>query len=97
MFTLTKLTNNKSTEKATEKRMEMAKEVDSIVIQHLKDKPSSTIYDISKDLGWTVGKVQGSINRIRDSLVVEDSIENGRLKRKYDLPGEVDLDDGSSF
>ena len=94
MFTLTKLKNNKRTEKATEKRMEMAKEVDSIVIQHLKDRPSSTIYDISKDLGWTVGKVQGSINRIKDSLVVENTIENGRLKRKYDFSQEVGLDDG---
>jgi hypothetical protein len=96
MFTSAKLTT-KRTEKATEKRVEMAKEVDFIVIRYLKEKPASTIYAISKDLGWTVGKVQGSINRIRDSLVVEDSIENGRLKRKYDLPGEVDLDDGSSF
>jgi hypothetical protein len=93
MFTLTKLTT-KQTEKATEKRMEMARKVDSIVIRHLKDKPSSTIYDISKDLGWTVGKVQGSITRIKDSLVVEDSIENGRLKRKYDFLGEVDIKDG---
>ena len=93
MFTLTKLTT-KRTEKATEKRMEMARGVDLIVIQHLKEKPSSTIYDISKDLGWTVGKVQGSINRIKDSLVVEDAIENGRLKKKYDFPGEVDLENG---
>ncbi len=93
MFTLTKLTT-KRTEKATEKRMEMAREVDLIVIQHLKERPSSTIYDISKDLGWTVGKVQGSINRIKDSLVVEDTIENGRLKKKYDFQGEVGLEDG---
>ena len=93
MFTVAKLTT-KRTEKATEKRREMAKEVDLIVIQHLKEKPSSTIYDISKNLGWTVGKVQGSINRIRDSLAVEDSIENGRLKRKYDFEGEVDIKDG---
>ncbi|MBU2559741.1 hypothetical protein KKA03_02500 [archaeon] len=93
MFTLTKLAT-KRTEKATEKRMEMAREVDSIVIQHLKDKPSSTIYDISKDLGWTVGKVQGSIIRIKDSLVVEDSVENGRLKRKYDFLVEVGIKDG---
>jgi hypothetical protein len=81
MFVITKRTS-----KAIEKRMEMAKEVDSIVIQYLKEKPASTIYDISKDLGWSVGKVQGSINRIKDSLVVEDAIENGRLKRKYDFP-----------
>jgi hypothetical protein len=94
MFTFAKLETTKRTEKATEKRMEMAKEVDSIVIHYLKDKPSSTIYDISKDLGWTVGKVQGSINRIKDSLVVENTIENGRLKKKYDFSREVDLKDG---
>ncbi len=74
------------THKATLKRMEMAKEVDTIVIQYLKDKPASTIYEISKGLGYTTGKVQGSINRIRDQLVVEDKVENGRLKRKYDFP-----------
>lgn len=80
MFVVTKRTS-----KAIEKRMEMAKEVDSIVMLYLKEKPASTIYDISKGLGWSVGKVQGSINRIKDSLVVEDIIENGRLKRKYDF------------
>jgi len=80
------LVTTKRTDKATEKRMEMAKEVDSIVIQYIEEKPASTIYEISKDLGWTVGKVQGSINRIRDILVVEDTVENGRLKRKYDFP-----------
>jgi hypothetical protein len=95
MFITSAKLTTKRTEKATEKRMEMAKEVDFIVIQFLREKPASTIYDISKDLGWTVGKVQGSINRIRGSLVVENTIENGRLKRKYDFPGEVDLDDGS--
>ena len=93
MFTIAKL-ETKRTEKATEKRMEMAKEVDLIVIHYLKDKPSSTIYGISKDLGWTVGKVQGSINRIKGSLVVENTIENGRLKKKYDLEGEVNPEDG---
>lgn len=80
------LVTTKRTDKATEKRMEVAKEVDSIVIQYIEEKPASTIYEISKDLGWTVGKVQGSINRIRDILVVEDTVENGRLKRKYDFP-----------
>ncbi len=79
------LVTTKRTDKATEKRMEMAKEVDSMVIRYLEENPASTIYEISKDFGWTVGKVQGSINRIRDLLVVEDIVENGRLKRKYDF------------
>ncbi len=79
------LVTTKRTDKATEKRMEMAKEVDSMVIRYLEENPASTIYEISKDLGWTVGKVQGSINRIRGLLVVEDIVENGRLKRKYDF------------
>lgn len=79
------LVTTKRTYKATEKRMEMAKEVDSMVIRYLEENPASTIYEISKDFGWTVGKVQGSINRIRDLLVVEDIVENGRLKRKYDF------------
>lgn len=74
------------THKATLKRMETAKEVDATIIQYLKDKPASTIYEISKGLGYTTGKVQGSIKRIRDQLVVEDVVENGRLKRKYDFP-----------
>jgi hypothetical protein len=97
MFITSAKLATKQTKKATEKRMEMAREVDLIVIQFLKERPSSTIYDISKELGWSVGKVQGSINRIKDSLVVEDTIENGRLKRKYDFPGEVDLENGSPF
>lgn len=75
----------KRTAKATEKRKELARVVDSKTIKYLKKKPASTIYDISKDLGWTIGKVQGSITRIRGLLVVEKVIENGRLKKKYEF------------
>ncbi|MEE8401116.1 MAG: hypothetical protein V3R86_03070 [Candidatus Hydrothermarchaeaceae archaeon] len=76
----------KRTAKATEKRKELARVVDSKTITYLRKKPASTIYDISKDLGWTIGKVQGSIKRIRGLLVVEKVIENGRLKKKYEFP-----------
>jgi hypothetical protein len=83
------LVTMKRTDKATEKRMELAKDVDAQVIQYLKDKPASTVYEISKDLGWTTGKVKGSIVRIKnqlgDKLTVENDITTGRLKRKYDI------------
>lgn len=76
-------------DKALERKRELGKEADNEVFQYLKREPASTIYEIAKGLGWTTGKVQGSINRLKsqlgDKLVVEDDISTGRLKRKYDI------------
>jgi hypothetical protein len=79
----------KRTDKATERRMEIAREADDVVIQFMKENPASTIYEIAKALGWTTGKIQGSISRLKirlgDKLTVENDISTGRLKKKYDI------------
>jgi predicted HTH transcriptional regulator len=73
-------------EKALQKKREIGQESDKELLQYLKDNPASTIYEISKGLNWSIGKAQGSIARIKDQLVVEQVVENGRVKRKYDFP-----------
>ncbi|MFQ5974928.1 MAG: hypothetical protein ACE5J5_01245 [Candidatus Hydrothermarchaeales archaeon] len=79
----------KRTDEAIKRKIEIGKEADEIVIQYLKDKPASTMYEISKNLGWTVGKVQGSLNRLKvslgDKLIIEEVVENRRVKVKYDF------------
>ena len=79
----------KRTDKALERKREIGRESDEIVIQYLKDNPASTMYEISRDLGWTTGKAKGSLNRLKerfgDKLTTEEVIENRRVKVKYDI------------
>lgn len=79
----------KRTDEAIKRKIEIGKEADEIVIQYLLDKPASTMYVISRDLGWTTGKVQGSLNRLKvrfgDKLLVEEVVEDRRVKVKYDI------------
>jgi hypothetical protein len=79
----------KRTDKALERKREIGKESDEILIQYLMDNPASTKYEISKALDWTTGKVQGSLIRLKDrfgdKLTVEEVVENRRVKVKYDL------------
>lgn len=79
----------RQTEKAIQKRIEIAKEFDTMVIEHIKSNPASTIYEISKNLGHNTGRIQGSIKRIEHLLVSEQVIENGRLKKKFTLKENI--------
>jgi hypothetical protein len=73
------LVTMKRTDEAIKRKIEIGKESDA----------ASTKYEISKALGWTTGKTQGSLNRLKtrfgDNLTIEEVVENRRLKVKYDL------------
>lgn len=73
------------TEKAKIARIKMGKETDTILFKHLKDNPSKTIYELSKDLDWSIGKVQKSVKRLDEKLVMEvdSDIGDGRIRKKY--------------
>ncbi len=73
----------KRTAKAVQRKIEMGKEVDILLIEHIKSNPSITLYEISKSLRWSKGKVQGSIKRVEHLLVVEEVVENAKFKKKY--------------
>ncbi|MHA2220221.1 MAG: hypothetical protein ACXACY_30440 [Candidatus Hodarchaeales archaeon] len=77
------------TDKALERKREIGQESDEVVIEYLRENPASTMYEISKALDWTAGKVQGSLIRLKDrfgdKLTVEEVVENRRVKVKYDI------------
>ena len=50
---------DKRTDNAIKRKIELGKESDETVIQYLiTSTSSSTMYEISKNLGWTTGKVR---------------------------------------
>ncbi len=79
----------KRTDKAVERKIEMGKEVDIILIEHIKNNPSITLYEITKSFGWSKGKVQGSLKRVEHLLISEQVIENGKLKKKFTFQEDI--------
>lgn len=73
------------TEKATQARKEIGRETDQELLNYLKTSPDKTIYELHKTLGWSIGKIQKSLARLGDSIVFEQDIERGRLKKKYQV------------
>lgn len=71
------------TETATKARIKMGEKTDQQLLDYLKDNPNKTIYDLSKALGWSIGKVQKALQRLNDKLAHKQDISGGRLKKKY--------------
>jgi predicted transcriptional regulator len=71
------------TEKAVETRIKMGYETSKELLDYLKENPDKTIYDMSHDLNWSIGKVQKALHRVENNVEVNQSIEGGRLKKKY--------------
>lgn len=77
------------TEKATKARIEMGEETDKQLLGYLKDNPEKTIYNLSKDLGWSTGKIQKSLNRLGSKLIYQERIDRGRLKKMWGLNPKI--------
>ena len=60
------------------------KRTDAIVMQLILEKPRSTVHEIAEDLGWTNGRVDGSINRLlrKGKVRVQHCIRRGMLVKK---------------
>lgn len=71
------------TEKAIKARIEMGKGTDTKLLEYLKKNADKTIYDISKDLGWSTGKVQKSIKRLGEKLILTKDVGDVRIRKKY--------------
>jgi predicted transcriptional regulator len=63
----------------------MGKGTDQELLDYLKDNPGKTIYELSKELEWSIGKVQKAIKRLGDKLTFEQDIVGGRLRKKYQI------------
>lgn len=57
---------------------------DTIIMQRILEKPGSTVREIAKDLGWTNGRVDGSVNRLLNEgkVRVQHCIRRGMLVKK---------------
>ncbi len=71
------------TEIATQKKIKIGEETSKELLDYLRDNPDKTIYDLSKALDWSTGKVQKALHRIESNLGIKQNIEGGRLKKKY--------------
>ncbi len=51
----------------------------------INKKPGLTIYDLTKEVNWTSGKVNHYIQKLIKDRVIKNSteIENGRVKKRY--------------
>ncbi len=81
------------TAQATSKRELIGRQAELEVTHYLSYHQGSTAYDIAKGLGWSYGKVQGVITKMKDELRFEEALESGRAKKKiYLLMPEEFLD-----
>ncbi len=71
------------TEKATQVRIRMGERTDEHLLGYLKDHPNKTIYELHKELKWSIGKVQKSLKRLGGKILVETEIEDGRIRKRF--------------
>jgi predicted transcriptional regulator len=73
------------TEIATQRKIKIGEDTSRELLDYLRENPDKTIYDLSKTLNWSIGKVQKALLRIEGNLRVEQNVEGGRFKRKYSV------------
>lgn len=59
-------------------------DTDYVVMQRILEKSGSTVHEIARDLGWTNGRVDGSVNRLlkEGKIKVQHCIRRGMLVKK---------------
>ena len=65
---------------------------DNLVIHMILEKPGSTVHEIAENLGWTNGRVDGSVNRLlkEGRIRVQHCIRRGMLiKKVYPMEEEA--------
>lgn len=65
---------------AVEERKRIGEDTDRALLEVIKENPRLSLYELALEIGWKVGKVDGSVKRLLEkSLVkVEFFIKNGR-------------------
>ena len=69
-------------EKARATRLKRSEEADDELYELINEMPGSNAYKLAKAIGWSIGKVHGSIRRLeKDGLVkVDQGVSEGRVK-----------------
>ncbi len=80
------------TENAVAELINMGEQSNWKLQHYLNRRANSTIYEIHKDLGWSIGKAQATVNRLKEKGLVkikEAVSENERqVKLIYLTPAE---------
>lgn len=77
-MTLTSL--EKPYERAAEKRKQIGEGTDQVLLKVVAENPRLSLYELAQEIGWGVGKVDGSVKRLHEKglLKVECFIKAGR-------------------
>jgi CheY-like chemotaxis protein len=83
-----------------ESKILLGRQTDIQLLEFLNDNPGVTMSDISRELGWTIGKVQGAITRLEKSeqIVLEKILKDGRVANLIypmgyrSVPGVIKVD-----
>jgi len=77
-MTLTSL--QKPYEKAAEKRKRIGEDTDETLLEVIRENPRLSLYELALEIGWRVGKVDGSVKRLHEKglVKVECFIKAGR-------------------
>ncbi len=77
-MTLTSL--EKPYEKAAEKRKQIGEDTDQALLKVIVENPRLSLYELARETGWGVGKVDGSVKRLLEKglVKVECFIKAGR-------------------
>ena len=72
-------------EKANKIRLFNAMKNKYFLYEAINKSPGLTIYDLSKKINWTSGKVNHYIQKLLKNRVITNSskVENGRVKKSY--------------
>ncbi|MEO9308589.1 MAG: response regulator [Nitrososphaera sp.] len=59
-------------------------ETDDFLLKYIEENPGKSIYEMQKELEWSIGKIQGSVKRLSDNskVVLTDAIQGGRRVTK---------------
>ncbi len=86
-----KLNVSKRTAAATAARVEAGSETDATILEKIRENPGLSTYQLAKILGSTIGKIDGSIDRLLTRGEVEERpvLRGGRLMKQVYPKGFV--------
>jgi len=71
-----------NTSAATARNIEQGNTTDWALYDFICEHPNLSMYELHKQLGWSVGKVQKAIERLRERGYVESKIVNNPSRNK---------------
>lgn len=57
--------------KAAEKRKQIGEDTDEALLKVIRENPRLSLYELAQEIGWGVGKVDGSVKRLHEKRLVK--------------------------